>query len=69
MSRMGSYDPLGHLQHKLWQKKKARNQISSLTPNHEMSRINLISVHVGGVRHTIGKISTRATTLFQPHPD
>jgi hypothetical protein len=39
--------------------------ISNLTPDHEMSGINSTSMHAGGVWHTVGKLSTRATTLFQ----
>jgi len=32
MSKMGSHDPFGHLEHKLWPK-EVRNQIANLTPN------------------------------------
>jgi hypothetical protein len=51
MSKMGLHDPFGHLKHKLWPK--------------EGSGVPPISWCVGGMRHTIGKISTRATTLLQ----
>ncbi len=34
MSKMGLHDPFGHLEHKLWPKKMAENQIGSLTPDH-----------------------------------
>jgi hypothetical protein len=37
----------------------------SLIPDHEMSGINSTSMHAGGVRHTIGKLLTRATILVQ----
>jgi len=50
MFKMGSYDPFGHFKHKLWLK--------------EMSKIASISLRVGGMPHTIGKLSTRATTLL-----
>jgi len=45
--------------------RRAGNQTSNLTPNHQKSGIDLISVHAGEVRHTIGKLSRRATTLVQ----
>jgi hypothetical protein len=66
MSKMGLHDPFGHLQHNLWQKEKlgVKSQTGSLTPDHEMSRINPISMRAGGVRHTVGNLSTRATTLL-----
>jgi hypothetical protein len=50
MSKMGSHDPFGFLKNKLWPK--------------ERLGIALISLHVGGVPHTVEKISTRATTLL-----
>jgi hypothetical protein len=36
-----------------------------LTPDHKKSRIEPIYLVVGGVRHTVGKLLTRATTLLQ----
>jgi hypothetical protein len=45
-------------------KRKAGSQIENLILDHEMSRIDPISVRAGGVRHTVGKLSTRTTTLF-----
>jgi len=45
-------------------KKKAGSQIGNLIPDHSKSRITPISLHVGGVRHTIEKLSTRATTFL-----
>jgi hypothetical protein len=45
-------------------KRKAGNQIGSLTPNHKKSGIDLTPVRAGGVQHTVGKLSTRATTLL-----
>jgi len=64
MSKMGSHDPFGHLKHKLWPKVKAESQIGSLTLDHQKSRITLISLCAGGMRYTIGKLLTRAKTLF-----
>jgi hypothetical protein len=42
MSKMGSHDLFGHLTHKLWPK--------------EGSGITLISLRLGDVKHTIGKL-------------
>jgi hypothetical protein len=53
-------------------KRRAGNQIGNLTPltfDHYKSRIALISLRVGDVPHTIGKLSTRAKTLLKPHLD
>ncbi len=47
---MASHDPFGCLKHKLWPK--------------EGLGVTLISLHVGGVPHTIGKLSTRVITLL-----
>jgi len=49
-------------------KRRAGSQIGNLTPDHYKSGIDLISVCKDGVRHTIGKISTRATTFLQTSP-
>jgi hypothetical protein len=49
MSKMGSHDPFGHFKHKLWLKEK------SWVKGCE-SGIVLISSHVGGMRHTAGKL-------------
>jgi len=46
-------------------KKRAGNQIGNLTPDHLKSGIDPIFLCVGGVRHIVEKLSTRATTLFQ----
>jgi hypothetical protein len=43
---------------------KARSQIANLTPNHKKLEINPISVHADGVRYTIEKLLTKATTLL-----
>jgi len=57
-------------------KRRVRSQIANLTPNQKKSRINRIYLATDNVRHTvadnvrhaIGKILTRATTLFQTAP-
>jgi hypothetical protein len=41
-------------------KKKVGSQIGNLAPNHKKSRIDLTPMRAGGVRHTVGKLSTRA---------
>jgi len=46
-------------------RRKVGSQIGSLTLDHQKSRIDLISLCIGGVQHTIGKLLTRATTLLQ----
>ncbi len=45
-------------------KRKVGNQIANLIPNHKKLGIALISLHVGGMPHTFGKFSMRATMLF-----
>jgi hypothetical protein len=46
-------------------KRKVESQIGNLTPDHKMSRITLISLCSGDVRHTVGKLLTKATTLLE----
>jgi hypothetical protein len=50
-------------------KRKAKSQTISLTSNHEKTGIDLTTMRVGGVGHTVGKLSTRAITLLRPRPD
>jgi hypothetical protein len=45
-------------------KRKIENQIDNLTPNHLKSRIDPISLHVGGAWQAIEKLSTRFITLL-----
>ncbi len=65
MSKMGSHDPFGHLQHKLCQEERPGVKIDSLTPNHKKSRIDPTSVCASGMQHTIRKLSMRVATLLQ----
>jgi hypothetical protein len=44
--------------------KKVGSQIGNLTPKHKMLGIDSILVRAGGVQHTVGKLSMRATTLL-----
>jgi hypothetical protein len=46
-------------------KRKVGSQIGSLTPDHGKSGIDPIPLRSSGVRHVLGKISMRATTLVQ----
>jgi hypothetical protein len=46
-------------------KRRVRSQTTSLIPNQKKSRIDPIYLALGGVQHTIGKPSIRATTLLQ----
>jgi len=45
-------------------KRRAKSQIVSLTPDYKKLRIDPIYLFAEGVQHTIGKFSTRATTLL-----
>jgi hypothetical protein len=69
MSKMGSHCSFGHLKQKLRPKErpgvKTGSQIASLTPDQKKSGIDPIYLAAGNVRHTVGKLSTRATTLLQ----
>jgi hypothetical protein len=46
-------------------KRKGASQIVSLTPDHQKSKIDPTMRRAGGMRHVIGKLSTRATSLLQ----
>jgi hypothetical protein len=46
-------------------KRKVKNQIVNLIPDHYKSRIAPISFHAGGVSHTVEKLSTKATPFLQ----
>jgi hypothetical protein len=45
-------------------KRRAKSQIVSLTPNQKTSGIDPIYLAADNVPHTVGKLSTRATTLL-----
>ncbi len=45
-------------------KRKVESQTGSLIPNHEKSGIDSYFARVGGMQHTIGNLSMRATTLL-----
>jgi hypothetical protein len=45
-------------------KRKAGSQTANLTPDQKKSGIDPIYLAAEGVRHTFGKISTKATTLL-----
>jgi hypothetical protein len=49
-------------------KRKAGNQTANLTSDQKKSKIDPIYLAADNVRHTIGKILTRATTLLQTAP-
>jgi hypothetical protein len=63
MSKMGSLTRLD-ICNTNYGKKKGHNQTNNLTPNHKKSGIDPIFVRADGVRHTVGKLSTRATTFL-----
>jgi hypothetical protein len=45
-------------------KRSVDSQIANLTPDQKKSRIDPIFLAADNVRHTVGKLSTRATTLL-----
>jgi hypothetical protein len=45
-------------------KRKVESQIVNLTPDQKKLRIDPIYLAVDNMRHTVGKLSTRATTLL-----
>jgi hypothetical protein len=45
-------------------KGKVGSQIGNLTPDHKKLGIDPTRMRAGGVPHTIGKISTKVTTLL-----
>jgi hypothetical protein len=49
-------------------KRRAGNQIASLTPDHKKSGIDLIYLAAGDVPHIVGKLLMRAKTLFHIAP-
>jgi hypothetical protein len=46
-------------------KRRAESQIGNLTPDQKKSGIDPIYLATEGVRHTVGKFSTRITTFLQ----
>jgi len=64
MLKIGLHDLFGHLQHKLWKKRKDGGQIDNLTPDHKKLRIDLTFMRANGVQYTVGKLSMRTTTLL-----
>jgi hypothetical protein len=44
--------------------RKAGNQIDNLTPDHQKSGIDPTLMRAGGVQYSVGKLSTRATSLL-----
>ncbi len=65
MPKMCSHCSFGHLKHKLWPKEGAGSRTASLTPDQKNSGIDPIYLAADNVPHTVGKLSTRATTLLQ----
>jgi hypothetical protein len=61
---MGSHCSFGQLKHKLWPKEGAGRRIASLILDQKKSGIDPIYLAVDNVPHTVGKLSTRATTLL-----
>jgi hypothetical protein len=49
-------------------KRKARGQTANLTPNQKKSRLDPIYLTLDNVRHIVGKLLTKATTLLKTAP-
>jgi len=64
MSKMGSHDPFGHPKHKLWPKERSEVKLAIWFPTTKSQELNLISLCASGMRHALGKLSTRATTFL-----
>jgi len=69
MSKMGSHDPFGHLQHKLWQKERSRVKLAiwfPITKRQELIRLPCMQMEC----NTPLEISQRKLQLcFRPHPN
>jgi len=64
MSKMALHEPFGHLQHKLWSKERLGVKLAIWLPTTK-SWESTQPMCVGEVRHIVGKLSRRATTLLQ----
>jgi hypothetical protein len=49
-------------------KRKVESQIANLTPDQKKSKIDPIYLAANNVRHTVGNLLTRATTLLLTAP-
>jgi hypothetical protein len=65
MFKMGSGLLIWTFETQVMAKKRAESQIDNLTPDQKKSRIDPIYLSADGVRHIVGKLSMRATTLLQ----
>jgi hypothetical protein len=66
---MGSHDPFGPLQHKLWQKGKAGSQIGSLTFDHKKLGINPTLCVQVECKTPLESSQRKIQHCFKPHPD
>jgi hypothetical protein len=66
MSKMGSHDPFGHLKHKLWPKEgpEVKLPIWQFDSRPLKVKNRLILLRASGMRHIIGKLTTRATIFL-----
>jgi hypothetical protein len=64
MFKMGSHCSFGHPKRKLWPKEGPRVKLSVWFSTRKIE-IDPIYLFADGVRHTVEKLSTRATTLLQ----
>jgi hypothetical protein len=56
---------MGHLKHKLWPKERPKVKLTVWFPTIKSQEFPPISLCIGVMPHTIGKLSTRVTTLLQ----
>jgi hypothetical protein len=64
MSKMASYEPYGTFAAQVMVKRRAGSQIGSLTPDHKKSGMDPIPMCADGVRHIVGKLLRRDTSLL-----
>jgi hypothetical protein len=68
MSKLGSHDPFGHLQHKLWPKEGSRVKLA-LWLSTTKSQIDPIPLHTSDMQHTIKNSWQGLQLCFRPHPN
>ncbi len=69
MSKMGSHDPFGHLQHKLWQKERSGIKTGNLTPNHKSRESTQFSCVQVVCDMLLERFQQELQLCFRPHPD
>jgi hypothetical protein len=65
MSKIASHESFGHLQHKLWSKEGPSVKLPIWLPTTKSRQSTRPPVCAGRLRHIVGKLSRRATSLPQ----